>query len=120
MRGILVLSHGSQDKSMEHTLQEIVKRLRELCNADIIEAAYLKFSRPDLKDGLDRLKDKGVTDMVVIPYFLFDGVHVKEDIPRAIESYLQENGGIRITVGKSLGADPRLAAILADRIREVR
>lgn len=118
MRGILILAHGSREKSTEQTLQQVVKYLGEIFSEEVIETAYLQFSSVNLKAGLDNLKAKGILDIVVIPYFLFDGVHIREDIPKEIDDYLKENGNVRITMGKTLGADKRLAEILADRIRD--
>jgi len=119
MKGILVLAHGSREKSTEETLQQVVKYLREIFNEEVIETAYLQFSNVNLHTGFENLKTKGVDDIVVIPYFLFEGVHIKEDIPKEIDHYLKENMDVKITMGKTLGADKRLAEILADRIRSV-
>lgn len=118
MRGILILAHGSREKSTENTLQEVVENLKEICHEDIIETAFLQFSKVDLKTGFDNLKAKGVSDIIVIPYFLFEGVHVLEDIPKEIDSYLKENDDVRIIMGRALGTDKRLAEILADRMRD--
>lgn len=117
MRGILILAHGSREKSTEQTLQQVVKYLGEIFSEEVIETAYLQFSNIDLHTGFENLKAKGVDNIVVIPYFLFEGVHIKEDIPKEIDDYLKENKDIKITMGKTLGADKRLAEILADRIR---
>ncbi|WP_341876885.1 CbiX/SirB N-terminal domain-containing protein [Defluviitalea saccharophila] len=118
MRGILILAHGSREKSTEQTLQQVVKYLGEIFSEEIIETAYLQFSNLDLHTGLEKLRAKGVDNIIVIPYFLFEGVHIKEDIPKEIDKYLKENKDVKITMGKTLGADKRLAEILADRIRD--
>lgn len=118
MRGILILAHGSREAATEETLQQVIGHLKAIFSDEIIETAYLQFSKTDLETGLDRLKAKGVDDIVVIPYFLFEGVHIKEDIPKEIETYLAAHPGMKIVLGKTLGSDPRLAEILADRIRQ--
>lgn len=118
MRGILILAHGSREESTIQTLRQVVDYVREIFSGEIIETAFLQFSKIDLHTGFENLKKQGVDNILVIPYFLFEGVHIKEDIPKEIEDYLNNNQGIRITLGKTLGADQRLAEILADRIRE--
>lgn len=118
MRGILILAHGSREKSTENTLNEVVRNLKSIYKEDIIETAYLQFSNIDLKTGLDNLKEKGIDHIVVVPYFLFEGIHIKEDIPKEIHDYVSENKNIKIIMGKTLGADKRLAEILAERIRD--
>jgi sirohydrochlorin ferrochelatase len=118
MRGILILAHGSREKTTENTLNEVVGHLKGIYSEYTIETAYLQFSDVNLKLGLDELKVKGISDIIVIPYFLFDGIHIREDIPKEIDEYRKENSDMRITMGKTLGSDKRLAEILADRIRE--
>jgi sirohydrochlorin ferrochelatase len=118
MKGILILAHGSREKATEDTLKEIIKLLKDELKEFIIETAYLQFSETNLEAGLNKLTDLGVDDIVIIPYFLFEGIHIQEDIPKEIEEYKAKKSDVKITMGKTLGTDPRLAAILADRVRE--
>ncbi|MEN8904356.1 MAG: CbiX/SirB N-terminal domain-containing protein [Clostridiales bacterium] len=118
MNGILILAHGSREKSTEDTLYKIVKDLKEKITNNVIEVAFLQFSETNLKVGLDNLKAKGISEIKVIPYFLFDGVHIREDIPKEIEEYLEKNSYMKISLGKTLGYDKRLVDILAERVNE--
>lgn len=117
-KGILILAHGSREKETELTLAKITEETKKQLNDVIIETAYLQFSEVNLEKGLDKLIEQRVTDIKVIPYFLFSGVHIREDIPKEIEEYLENKENIKITIGNTLGEDSRLAEILADRIRE--
>lgn len=118
MKGILILAHGSRETETESTLKEIVSMLQARNDGYVIETAFLQFSKVKLADGLDKLREQKIQDIIVIPYFLFDGVHIREDIPGEIREYVEEHPEVKISMGKTLGADPRLAAILADRIAE--
>ena len=118
MKGILILAHGSREESTEDTLKEIIAMLEAEISDYIIEYAFLQFSEVTLQKGVDKLVQKGVKDIKIIPYFLFEGVHIREDIPKEIEEYLKNNSDIKISFGKTLGADKRLAAILLDRVKE--
>lgn len=118
-KGILILAHGSREKSTEKTLAWIVSALKKKLGAIPLETAYLQFCDVNLEKGLDRLVEQGAVDIKVIPYFLFDGVHIKEDIPEEIRAYLKKKSGIRITFGETLGADTRLADILLDRVNKL-
>ncbi len=118
MKGILILAHGSREKATESTLYKIVGDLKEKLSDCIVETAFLQFSETTLKVGLDNLKDQGINEIKVIPYFLFEGVHIREDIPKEIDDYLKENLNMKISLGKTLGYDERLVEILSDRVRE--
>lgn len=118
MKGILILAHGSREKSTENTLREIVAMLHGQVKDCVIETAYLQFSDINLEAGLDKLAAQNVKDITVIPYFLFEGVHIREDIPAELDEYRKSNPDIAIHMGKTLGAHPKLAEILVERINE--
>ncbi len=119
MKGILILGHGSKATETEQTLEQIVDMVR-LANADkIIEFAFLQLSEKTLDKGLQNLLDKGVTEIKVIPYFLFAGLHIQEDIPREIAEFCKDKGHITVQMGSTYGADPRLAQIVNERISEI-
>jgi sirohydrochlorin ferrochelatase len=119
MTGVLILAHGSREKETEATLAQIVSLLKEKLQLDKIESAFLQFSEPNVERGLAQLISQGVTDIKVVPYFLFAGVHIKEDIPKAIREFNKSCPQVKITMGETLGADPRLADVLADRVKSL-
>ncbi len=118
MVGILLLAHGSREKDSEDTMREITNMVKAELKIDLIEEAYLQFREVNLEKGLLSLIEKGATDIKIMPYFLFEGVHIREDIPAEIAEFLKSHSGVKITLGKTLGADNRLAQVVADRIRE--
>lgn len=118
MKGILILAHGSREKSTESTLREIVAMIDKRVSSCVIETAYLQFSDVNLEAGLNKLVEQGVTEIKVIPYFLFEGVHIREDIPAELEVYKQQHPDLQISMGRTLGAHHKLAEILAERINE--
>jgi sirohydrochlorin ferrochelatase len=119
MKAILVLAHGSREKQTQDTLEKITEMTKAQLPNSIIETAYMEFCDINLEKGLNILVEKGAKEIVVVPYFLFEGIHIREDIPGEIKEYLKKHPNVTVTMGKTLGADPRLADVLADRIREV-
>ena len=119
MNGILILAHGSRQKSTEDVLHDIVNELKEQFEGWIIETAFLQFSKTSLKTGMDKLRQQGISNIKIIPYFLFDGIHINETIPQEVEEFLNENPGIEVSIGKTIGYDKRMVEILADRVREM-
>ena len=116
--GVLILAHGSRQPSTEETLERIAALVREKLPGTAIETAFMQFSEKNIAAGLTALIERGADEIAVVPYFLFDGVHIHEDIPAELAAFIQKNPGVKITLGKTLGADERLAEILADRVRE--
>lgn len=118
MKGILIVGHGSRQKSTEQTLEAVVEAVRLNLPEMPVEIAYMEFGEQNIPSGLSALLRQGADEIAVVPYFLFDGIHIREDIPQALEEFQAAHPHLRITMGRPLGSDERLAAILSDRVRE--
>jgi sirohydrochlorin ferrochelatase len=119
MTGVLLLAHGSREGDTEKTMRRITEYVREELGDILIEEAYLQFRNKNLEKGLESLTENGADEIKIIPYFLFEGVHIKEDIPAEINMFVAKHPNVRVSMGKTLGADRRLAEIIVDRIRQV-
>jgi sirohydrochlorin ferrochelatase len=83
----------------------------------VIECAFMEFSDRTVEKGVSALAARGVTEIKVVPYFLFTGNHLKRDIPNTVADCAASYPGITITMAEPLGVDERLADILVDRIK---
>lgn len=119
MNGILILAHGSRKPETERILESLVSKLKIKTKGALIESAYLQFSEPSLEKGVESLIKLGALDIRIIPLFLFDGIHVTQDIPEEIETLKTRHPGIRISLGRHLGDDDRIVDIMKDRIDEL-
>ena len=70
-----------------------------------------------IKDGLDRLRARGVSRVLAVPGMLFAAGHAKNDIPSVLNTYAARHG-VRIDYGRELGVDPRMLQAAGERIRE--
>jgi len=114
--GIIILAHGSREPETEKTMEEIVNKVRDKTSNGSIRMAYFQFVKPSLEDSVREFIEEGVKEINIIPYFLFPGVHIREDVPLALGEIKREYPGVTINVADTLGADDRLAEIVADRI----
>ena len=117
MKGVLVIAHGSRANETEATLEAVLSMVKKKLPETFIEHAFMEFSDRTIEKGVSALNAKGVTEIKVVPYFLFTGIHIKEDIPNMVAECAVNYPGVKITMGEPLGADERLADILVDRIR---
>lgn len=120
MKGIMILAHGSRVKTTRDTIETVVAMVKDKINLEEtpLEIGYMELCEPNIEGAVRKLVEKGVDEIKVVPYFLFEGIHIKEDIPNEISEILVDYPEIKVTMGNTLGADSRLADILADRIRE--
>lgn len=116
--GVMVCGHGSRDEGAVREFARVAEGLRELMPDTPIEYGYLEFARPIIRDGLDKLRDQGVTRVLAVPGMLFAAGHVKNDIPSVLNTYAAQNDGITIELGKELGIDPKMIRAAGARIQE--
>ena len=116
MKGVLIVAHGSRAKETEAALDTVLSMVKAKLPDLAIESAFMEFSDRTLEKGISALAAGGVTEIKIVPYFLFSGIHIKEDIPEMAAECAANHPGIKLTMGEPLGVDERLADILVDRI----
>jgi sirohydrochlorin cobaltochelatase len=62
------------------------------------------------------LAERGARRILAIPGMLFAASHVKNDLPWEVNSFIAENPGVDVRLGRDLGIDPKLLQAAADRI----
>lgn len=85
---------------------------------EIFETAFLDAAQPDLREAVARLVPQGVTRIIVLPYFLTLGIHLKRDLPRIVDELLGIHTGVEIIVTEPLDGHPALKEILLDRAQK--
>lgn len=119
MDGVLILAHGSKRQETEKILDSLTRKVKARSGEELVYAAYLQFSEQNLGKGVDYLVSNGATSIKVVPMFLFDGVHVTQDIPNELDEIRRKYSGINIRMSRHLGDDDRVADIIVDRIRSL-
>jgi sirohydrochlorin cobaltochelatase len=113
--GVMVCGHGSRDVAAVEEFHGLVRKLAERLPEHPLESGFLEFARPIIREGLDRLRRRGVDHVLAIPGMLFAAGHVKNDVPSVLNRYAAEHG-IRVDLGRDLGIDPKLLRAASDRI----
>jgi precorrin-8X/cobalt-precorrin-8 methylmutase len=85
---------------------------------DMVEAGFLQLAKPGLTEVVEVLIDRGANRVVVMPLLLFSGNHVLKDIPEEIDNERKKFPEIEFCYAKNIGADERIAMIVADRVEE--
>jgi sirohydrochlorin ferrochelatase len=116
---ILLIAHGSRQPSANDDLYELAARLSTQRTYPIVESCFLELAEPDLVTGGHRCVQLGATRVLMIPYFLSDGVHLRRDLTRARDELNRRYPDVQFILGSPLGPHPLLDQLVAERIREV-
>ncbi|MGH6900413.1 MAG: sirohydrochlorin chelatase [Geminicoccaceae bacterium] len=113
--GVMVCGHGSRDVAAVEEFHCLVRKLAERLPEHPLEGGFLEFARPVIREGLDRLRQRGVDHVLAVPGMLFAAGHVKNDVPSVLNTYAAEHG-IRVDFGRDLGIDPKLLRAAQGRL----
>ncbi len=116
---LIVLGHGSRAPEATETLAAVTAMVREKTDYDRVSYASLQLSEPGLASVVQELADAGINRILIAPFLIATGQHVKEDIPNELAALREKHPGVEMHLGSPLGADERLAEILLDRVVEM-
>ncbi len=79
-----------------------------------VELAFLELMQPDLASAIASLAAGGIGQITVVPLFLAQGGHLKEDLPRLLDDIRRHHPGLRIDVTSAIGDSEDLTNAIAD------
>lgn len=117
---VILLGHGSRVPGAGEGMERIAARMRERLDGAIVEISYMSKQGPSFAEALERCVARGAEKVIVIPYFLHAGLHIREDIPSILEEKAKEFPDVEIILGKNLGFDECLVDLVLKRLDESR
>ena len=69
--GVLICGHGSRNRLAVEEFAQMVEQLRPKLAPMPVEHGYLEFAQPILREGLESLRQQGVTKVLAIPAITF-------------------------------------------------
>ena len=115
---ILLIAHGSRQPSANDDLRELAARLSSQGTYSIVEPSFLELAEPELLAGGRRCVELGATRVLMIPYFLSAGVHLRRDLTAARDELNRRHPDVEFILGSPLGPHLLLDQLVAERIRE--
>tara|TARA_B100000686_G_scaffold342703_2_gene422337 strand:+ start:3668 stop:4666 length:999 start_codon:yes stop_codon:yes gene_type:complete len=114
----MVCGHGSRDPDAVAEFKNLSVSIQEKAGDIPVEYGFLEFATPIIKDGLAKLVNQGITDVLAVPGMLFAAGHAKNDIPSVLNTWAAGNKGIAVRYGRELAVDLKMLSAAAERIKE--
>lgn len=118
MTAVMICGHGSRDQAAVDEFNVLAVHFRKRLPEWDVESGFLEFATPMIRDGLEKLKERGARRIVCVPSMLFAAGHVKNDLPSEINNFGVENPGIEMIYGRELAIDPKLLRAAKERIED--
>jgi sirohydrochlorin ferrochelatase len=116
---LLLIAHGSRQADANSDLQHMADALRQRANFDIIEASFLELAPPSIPEAGRRCVERGAGRVVMLPYFLSAGVHVRRDLCAFRKDLASRFPDVDFRLAEPLGRHPLLLDVVAARACEV-
>ncbi len=113
---IILLGHGSRVQQAGDSMEMVATTLRERYGYSRVACCFMSRLGPHLPETLRALVAAGETRILVIPYFLHTGLHLRLDIPELLQREALRYPGVTVQFGAHLGYDDILAALVHRRI----
>ena len=115
---LLLIAHGSREPEANADLHQVVEALRGRGSFALVEACFLELTEPDIDAGAARCVAGGAGRVLLVPYFLSAGVHVRRDLTEAHSRLSERFSQVEFRLAEPLGRHPLLVDVVADRARE--
>ena len=112
----ILLAHGSRSEEANAAFSAMAGRVAARMPERRILRAFWELARPSLDEMVGDAVRAGAGRVVVMPYFLSDGVHIRRDIPAALERLRGAHPGVEMVLLPALQNDPLLEELLAARL----
>ena len=115
-RAVVVLGHGSRSAEAREQFTSIVEGLVQRVPGTPVFEGSMELAEPSFDSAVASAIATGATEIVVVPCFLYAGIHIKSDIPEMLAALEEEHPGVSFTMRDPIGADPRIVEVLLERL----
>lgn len=113
--GVILLGRGSSDASANGELARMARWVFEENDHELVDLAFTGVTWPRLETVVQRQIKLGMTQICILPVYLFTGVLI-ERIAAQVERLKQQYPQVAFAVGSYFGFEPEIFAILDRRI----
>ncbi len=115
---MIIAAHGSRKKESNAEVTGLAKQILTKIKKDFqfVEAAFLQFSDPLLGSQIDDLVEKGVTRIIIFPFFIGAGSHILIDIPDQINKAARKYPDVEFSLTRHLGKMEGIKDIIINEV----
>jgi sirohydrochlorin cobaltochelatase len=103
--GVILLAHGARDPRWAEPFLRLQRKVAGVRPSAPVELAFLEAMAPDLAAAAAQMIGRGCRSLRIVPLFLGQGGHVREDVPRLVAAVAARHPGVAIEVTAAIGED---------------
>lgn len=114
---LMIIGHGSKDPDARSALKYVADGLGSAYRNVVY--CFLEIEEPNIRQGMEICAKNNPECLVVMPYFLHKGAHVKKDIHEDLNPAIADSGIKNIFLSEHLGTDDKMVDLVLERAMEV-
>ncbi len=115
--GVMICGHGSREADTIREFMALADDVAARLPEYQVESGFLELASPSIQDGLEKLRQAGCANILVIPGTLFSGGHAMQDIPSILKNFVTEFPDIQIRYGRAFDVDANFIGAACARLR---
>jgi sirohydrochlorin cobaltochelatase len=115
--GVILLGRGSSDRVANGEIAKMARWLFEDSDHELVDVAFTGITWPRLETAVQRQVQLGMTQVAILPYYLFTGTLI-ERIKRQVERLKTQYPQIAISHGGYFGFEAEIYALLSQRVAQ--
>jgi len=113
--GVIILGRGSSDREANGEIAKIARWLFDESEHELIDVAFTGICHPRLELVVQRQVKLGMSQIVLLPYYLFSGT-LMERITRQISRLQQQYPQVAMQCAGYFGLEPEIYSVLNERV----
>ena len=114
MNAIILFAHGARDPDWAAPFNIIKRQLQAVRPQAQVELAFQDFMSPTLEEAAARVVAQGAKRAVLVPLFMAQGGHLKQDLPRMVAKIREQHPRLDLQVMPAIGDSSEILQAIGD------
>src|SRR5450759_512961 len=113
-QAVILFAHGARDPEWAAPFRIVQQQLQAARPQVLVELAFQEFMAPSLEMAVSQSAAQGVTRIVLVPLFMAQGGHLKQDLPLLVGKIRERHPQLELQVMPAIGEAPEILRAIAD------
>lgn len=119
MTAVVLVDHGSRVKRANAALEDVARAYARRTGRSLVFPAHMELASPSIAEACEAARDAGATRVVVAPFFLSPGKHVRRDVPRLVKEAAEKlAGSCQVVLAEYVGGHHLVTDAVEARVQE--
>jgi sirohydrochlorin cobaltochelatase len=110
---LILFAHGARDPEWANPMRRVRAAVLQRNPSLRVELAFLEFMSPNLGDCAHALVEEGYEAISVVPMFIAQGGHLKNDVPVLMDELRHAHPDIRFVLSPPVGEAEAIVQAMA-------